>query len=70
MSQPRYPHITIDISKLSEVAKHRQLGIMVVDALKKAGIDRSVISNYSDLSMSLSIRSLREYTEKLVYVVE
>jgi hypothetical protein len=70
MSQPRYPHITIDISKLSEVAKNRQLGLMVVDALNQAGVDRNVVIDYSRLSMSLSVSSLREYTEKLVYVVE
>lgn len=70
MTQPKYPHITIDISNLSEVSKHRQLGLMVVDALNNAGVDRNVVIDYSRLSMSLSIRSLREYTEKLVYVVE
>ena len=70
MSQPKYPHITIDISKLSEIGKHRQLGFMVVDALNRAGVDRDVVIDYSRLSMSLSIGSLREYTETLVYVVE
>ena len=70
MSEPKYPHIKIDISKLDEIDLHRQLGLMVVDALNHAGVDRNEVIDYSRLSMSLSMRSLREYTAKLVYLIE
>jgi hypothetical protein len=70
MTKPIYPHITINISDLDVIDLHRQLGLRVVDAMNRAGVDRNVVIDYSRLSMSLSSRSLREYTEKLVYVIE
>lgn len=70
MTEPIYPHITINISDLDVIDLHRQLGLRVVDAMNRAGVDRNVVIDYSRLSMSLSSRSLREYTEKLVYVIE
>lgn len=66
----KYPHIQVDISHLDVVDYHQQFGNMVVEALNRAGVDRNFVINYARLSLSLSIRSLGQYTETLVVVID
>lgn len=70
MTEPRYPHIKIDISDFDEIDLRRQLGLRVVDALNQAGVDRNEVLDYSRFVGAVSYRSLREYTEQLVYLID